>query len=110
VGQDTEATGPARRHAKVIPLVAQLHLAGVQRDSEPKGSQRCDLHIERTRHRVRRSSERHDKAVAFALLHRPNATVSGHQAVQRAVERLDGGGHRVRIGFPKMRRAFDIGE
>ena len=100
VGQVAQPCGAVDRRADVVAFVAQLHLAGVHADAQPDRGQRRSLQLQRTRHRVGGTSERHHEAVAFTLLDRPHPVVGGDQVGQRAVEPRDRSRHFARAGSP----------
>ena len=98
------------RRADVIALVSQLHLTGVQTDTQPDRRERRRLQFERTRHRVGSARERGDEAVAFALLDGPHTTVIRDDLRDGAIQPADRGCHLVVLRRPQPGRALDVGK
>jgi hypothetical protein len=70
----------------------------------------ASTYLQRTAHRVGRTSKRDHEAVALALFDRVDAVISGDHIGERAVELRDRGGHLVALGLPQPRGALDVGQ
>ena len=105
-----ESRGAVDGRADVVAGVAQADLAGVDSDAQPDRCQRRALQIQRARHRVRRTTEGDDEAVALPLLDRPDPGVGDECGGDGLIETRDGGGHLVGLGLPEPRRAFDVSQ
>ena len=108
--QLTQSGGTVDGWAHVVARIAQLHLAGVQTDSQPDRCQRCPLQIQRACYSVGRPGERDDEAVAFTLLYRTHAAVGADQLGQRVIQVGYRCAHLVGSGLPKLGGAFHIGQ
>ena len=64
----------------------------------------------RRSHRVAGTGEGRHHAVAFALLHRPHATVGGDGVVEQVVVPGDGCAHVGRSFLPQAARTLDVGQ
>ena len=79
VCQVAQPSGLVDRRARVVALVAQLHVAGVHPDPQLDRRQIRPLQLQRACHRIAGPGERGDEAVAFALFDRAHAVVLGDE-------------------------------
>jgi hypothetical protein len=110
VRQIAQPGGPIDGRPDVVAFVAQLDLAGVQANAQPDRRQRCPLQVQRARNRIAGAGECDHEAVALALFYRPYPVVRADDLRQRAIHAGDRDGHVVRLCFPQLRRALDVGE
>jgi hypothetical protein len=108
VCQIANACGAVDGGSDVVGFITQLDLAGVQANAQADWRERRSLQVERARHRVARTPERDDEAVALALFDGPHTAVATDDLGQGAVQSGKGGGHLIGLCLPQPCRAFDV--
>ena len=108
--QIAQPRGLVDRRARVVALVAQLHVAGVHPDAQLDRREIRPLQLQRARHRVAGARERRDEAVALALLDGADAVVLRDEFRGGPIHARDRGRHRLRLGLPQLGRALDVGK
>jgi len=87
VREIAQPSGPVDRRPRVVAVVAQYHLAGVDTDAQTDRGQWSALQGECARDGIAGSSECGDETIALALFHRPHPTVAGDQFRHDAISR-----------------------
>jgi hypothetical protein len=90
------------RGARVVALVAQLHIAGVHADAQLDRRQIRPLQLQRTRHSVAGAGKCGYKAVAFTLFDRAHTVVLGDELGGGLIHACDRGRHRLGLGRPQL--------